>query len=106
MNSLRSEIMSRVKSCGVFAMALLVSAVGLRGAGSDARLEPGSTLIVFGTSEQLEGLAAVLDRGLLPGGNAVDESPDDTPDDTADEADDGPGDERPRPRRGVDVDRG
>src|SRR5882672_12478382 len=38
MNSLRSEIMSRVKSCGVFAMALLVSAVGLRGAGSDARL--------------------------------------------------------------------
>src|SRR5882672_9748754 len=38
MNSLRSEIMSRVKWCGVFAMALLVSAVGLRGAGSDARL--------------------------------------------------------------------
>ena len=30
--------MSRVKWCGVFAMALLVSAVGLRGAGSDARL--------------------------------------------------------------------
>jgi len=38
MNSLRSEIMSRVKWCGVFAMALLVFAVGLRGAGSDARL--------------------------------------------------------------------